>query len=136
MTDPVLVEREGAVAYLTLNRPDSGNAIDMALAQCLLETVATAEADSAVRCVVLRSSGRMFCAGGDVNGLHAADDGRPALLRELLGHLHPAIVRLASMDKPVVTAVHGPCAGAGVGLAVIGDIVLADPAAHFTMAYS
>ena len=50
--------------------------------------------------------------------------------------LHPAILRLARMAKPVVAAVQGPAAGAGIGLATVGDIVLADPAAHFTLAYS
>jgi 2-(1,2-epoxy-1,2-dihydrophenyl)acetyl-CoA isomerase len=136
MTDPVLLERKGAVAYLTLNRPDAGNAIDVSLARCLLDATIVAEADPAVRCVVLRSSGRMFCAGGDVKALHAAGDALPELLRDILACLHPAIVRLARMDKPVVTAIHGPAAGAGVALAAVGDIALAAPEAHFTMAYS
>ncbi|MCW3834462.1 enoyl-CoA hydratase/isomerase family protein [Sphingomonas canadensis] len=136
MTDPVLFDRRGAVGYITLNRPDAGNAIDVALARGLLDAVIAAEADPAVRCVVLRGGGRMFCAGGDVKSLHAAGDAIPGLLREILAALHPAIARLATMAKPVVTAIHGPAAGAGVGLAAVGDIALAEPGAHFTMAYS
>jgi 2-(1,2-epoxy-1,2-dihydrophenyl)acetyl-CoA isomerase len=136
MDAPVLVDRKGAVAYLTLNRPDTGNAIDVALARCLLEAVVAVEADPLVRCIVLRSRGRLFCAGGDVKALHAAKDDLPELLGDILRYLHPALERLACMDKPVVTAINGPCAGAGVGLAAVGDIALAEPAAHFTMAYS
>ncbi|HEY0940340.1 MAG TPA: enoyl-CoA hydratase/isomerase family protein [Steroidobacter sp.] len=136
MTDPVLIDRKGAVAYLTLNRPEAGNAVDVALSRCLLDAIVAVEADPAVRCVVVRGNGRMFCAGGDVKGLHAAGDALPEFLNEILVSLHPAIVRLARMNKPVVTAIHGPAAGAGVGLAAVGDVALAEPDAHFTMAYS
>lgn len=133
---PVLLERQGTLAYITLNRPEAGNAIDVALARCLLDTALAVEADTAVRCVVLRSQGRMFCAGGDVKGLFAAGDALPELLREILKYLHPAILCLATMDKPVVTAIQGPAAGAGIGLAALGDVALAGSDAHFTMAYS
>jgi 2-(1,2-epoxy-1,2-dihydrophenyl)acetyl-CoA isomerase len=136
MTDAVLFDRRGAVGYITLNRPDAGNAIDVPLARCLLEAAVAAEADTAVRCVVVRGGGRMFCAGGDVKRLHAAGDALPDLLRDILASLHPAISCLATMGKPVVTAIHGPAAGAGVGLAAVGDIALAEPDAHFTVAYS
>lgn len=78
----------------------------------------------------------MFCVGGDVTQLYAAGHSLPSLLEEILSYLHPAILRLAQMSKPVVAAVHGPAAGAGIGLAAVGDIALAEPAAHFTMAYS
>jgi 2-(1,2-epoxy-1,2-dihydrophenyl)acetyl-CoA isomerase len=71
-----------------------------------------------------------------VKRLHAAGDALPGLLRDILVSLHPAISCLATMGKPVVTAIHGPAAGAGVGLAAVGDIALAEPDAHFTVAYS
>lgn len=134
--DPVLLERIGAVAYLTLNRPEKGNVIDVPLARCLLERTMAVEADPAVRCVIVRGKGRMFCVGGDVKALHMAGDALPGLLKDILAYLHPAIARLARMEKPVVTAVHGPAAGAGIGLAAVGDIALAEPDAHFTTAYS
>lgn len=136
VADPVLLERKGSVAHVTLNRPDAGNAIDVALARHLLTAVEDVAADPAVRCVVLRGNGRMFCAGGDVKALHGAGDALPELLREILAYLHPAILGLATMDKPVIAAVHGPAAGAGIGLAAAADIGLAGPEAHFTMAYS
>lgn len=135
MTDPVRSDRDGAVAYVTLDRPEVGNAIDVPLARGLLAAARAAEADTAVRCVVVRGNGRMFCAGGDVKALHAAGEAVPDLLREILTYLHPAIACLAGMEKPVITAIHGPAAGAGVGIAAVGDIALAQPDAHFTMAY-
>lgn len=134
--NPVQLERKGAVAFITLNRPDAGNAFNVPLARGLLAAVKSVERDAAVRCVVVRANGRMFCAGGDVKALHAAGDTLPALLREILSYLHPAIAGLGMMDKPVITAIQGPAAGAGIGLAAVGDIALAEPEAHFTMAYS
>lgn len=135
-TGPVLLERRGAVGYLTLNRPDAGNAIDPGLARALFDAVVAVEDDAQVRCVVVRGAGRMFCAGGDVKHLRAAGGSLPDLLDETLRYLHPAIAKLAAIGKPVVTAIPGPTAGAGVGLAAVGDIALAEPGAHFTLAYS
>lgn len=136
MTDPVLIDRRDAVAWLTLNRPEAGNAIDAALARRLRELVEDVADDTAVRCVVLQGGGRLFCAGGDVSALHAAGAERPRLLRTILTDLHPAIAHLARMEKPVITAINGPAAGAGLVLAAVGDMALAAPEAHFTMAYS
>lgn len=135
MSDPVLIARRDAVAWITLNRPEVGNAIDLALARALHDAVDEAARDPHARCVVIGANGRLFCAGGDVAQLDAAGDDRPRLLDEILASLHPAMLTLARMEKPLVTAVNGPAAGAGLGLAAIGDIVLASPAAHFTMAY-
>lgn len=134
--NPVQLERKGAVAFITLNRPDAGNAFNVPLARALLAAVKGVEGDAAVRCVVVRANGRMFCAGGDVKAFHAAGDMLPVLLREILSYLHPAIAGLAMMEKPVITAIQGPAAGAGIGLAAVGDIALAEAKAHFTMAYS
>lgn len=136
MSGPVLIERRGAVAWLTLNRPEVGNAIDLALARAFHEAVEDAARDPETRCVVIGANGRLFCAGGDVAQLEAAGDDRPSVLDEILSWLHPAMLVLARMDKPLVTAVNGPAAGAGLALAAVGDIALASPAAHFTMAYS
>jgi 2-(1,2-epoxy-1,2-dihydrophenyl)acetyl-CoA isomerase len=77
----------------------------------------------------------MFCSGGDVS-IFASTGGRAdALLSELAGKLHMALARLARMGKPLVVLVNGPAAGAGLSLAVSGDIVLCARSAHFTAAY-
>jgi len=134
--EPVLLEVRGPAAFLTLNRPEFGNSVNVAMAKALLDKVTVAAQDPSIVAVVIRGSGRMFCAGGDVKSLHAAGTDLPATLREILLHLHPAIHTLATMDKPVVSAIQGPTAGVGIALAAVADIALAEPQAHFTMAYS
>jgi 2-(1,2-epoxy-1,2-dihydrophenyl)acetyl-CoA isomerase len=132
----LLFERVGSVAWLTLDRPDAANAIDVPMAKALMETTIECDEDPTIRCVILTGNGRMFCAGGDVAGFGKMGDALPAHIKQTTAYLHAAITRLARMDKPLITAVNGPAAGAGIGLAVIGDIVLAAPEAHFTMAYT
>ena len=133
---PILFERDGTVARLTLNRPQMGNAIDLPLAKALMEASIACDEDDGIRCVVLTGAGRMFCAGGDISGFKAAGDGVPALLKELTSYLHLAVSRFARMAKPLVTVINGPAAGAGFSLAVLGDIALAARSAHFTLAYT
>jgi len=136
MAESVLLERDGGVARIILNRPDVGNAIDIPTARALMEAVIACDEDPSVRCVLLTGAGRMFCAGGDVASFATAGERLPSLLKEITVYVHAAVARLARMDKPVVTAINGPAAGAGIGLALIGDIALADPRAHFTLAYT
>lgn len=136
MTQPLLVDINGSVARLTLNRPESGNAINVALARAFHAAVLACEADEGVRCIVIGGRGRLFCAGGDVRALHAAASELPALLKEITAPLHAAYLRLAQMRKPVIAAVHGPAAGAGVGLVCCCDLVVADHNASFTLAYA
>jgi 2-(1,2-epoxy-1,2-dihydrophenyl)acetyl-CoA isomerase len=132
---PLLLERDGAVARLTLNRPDAANALDMPLARALVDAAIECDGDPAIRCVVLTGAGRMFCAGGDVPLMAAAGDRVGATVGELAGTLHMAMSRFARMDKPLVTLVNGPAAGAGYGLALSGDVVLAARSAVFAAAY-
>jgi 2-(1,2-epoxy-1,2-dihydrophenyl)acetyl-CoA isomerase len=135
-TDLVLIERNGAVATLTLNCPGKGNSIDLPMAQALLDAAILCDEDAGIRCVVLTGAGRMFCVGGDVSSFAAAGDGLPALITQLTAVLHAAVSRLARMNKPLLTLINGPAAGAGLSLAALGDIALASTAAHFTMAYT
>jgi len=130
------VERDGAVMRLTLDRPTVGNAIDIPMARAFMEAAILGDEDDGVRCVLISGAGRLFCAGGDVAAFHGAGDALPSFLKEITAYLHSGIARLARMNKPVVTAINGPVAGAGVGLALLGDIVLAEPRAHFTLAYT
>lgn len=135
MNEPVLLKREGAVATITLNRPDAGNAIDFAFTDALAQVLDEIVDDPAVRCVVITGAGRLFCAGGDIGAFAAAGDKSGPMLGELAGALHASVSRLARMAKPLVVLVNGPAAGAGMSLALLGDIVLAARSAHFTAAY-
>ncbi len=133
---PVTLDIRDGVARVTLDRPEAGNAIDPPMAQALLQAAIACDHDPAVRCVVLTGAGRMFCAGGDVAGFRSAGDRAGAYLSELAGTLTLALSRLARMPKPLLVLVNGPAAGAGLSLALAGDVVLATPSAHFTSAYT
>src|SRR3984885_739244 len=132
----VLFERLGPVATLTLNRPTVGNAINVSMARNLLEAAIVCDADDAIRCVLLTGAGRLFCTGGDVTSFAAAGDSVGSVVREIPAYLHMAIARFAHMGKPLVTAINGPAAGAGFGLSLLGDLVLAAHSAYFTLAYT
>ncbi len=136
MTDSILIERNDRVATITLNRPEVGNALDVSMTRALMEATIACEEDAGVRCVVLTGAGRLFCAGGDVGAFTRAGEQLPNFLKETTIYVHAAILRLMRMSKPVVTAINGPVAGAGMGLALLGDIALADARAHFTLAYT
>ncbi|MCD6681550.1 MAG: enoyl-CoA hydratase-related protein [Burkholderiaceae bacterium] len=131
---PVLYERDEAVATLTLNRPDVLNALDDAITRALLEAVEHAAADETVRAVVVTGAGRGFSSGADLASVKpevALDLGR--LLRE---RYHPLILAMRRMPKPVICAVNGAAAGAGMSIALAGDIVLAARSAYFLQAFS
>jgi 2-(1,2-epoxy-1,2-dihydrophenyl)acetyl-CoA isomerase len=132
----LLFERSGPIATLTLNRPHAGNAIDLSLARELLAAAIACDEDEGIRCVVLTGAGCYFCTGGDVSSFAAAGEATSSLLKELTAYVHMAVARLARMGKPLITAVNGPAAGAGISLAVLGDLALAARSAHFTLAYT
>lgn len=136
MTSPtLLVTRDGCVARLTLNRPDNGNALNQEMAGALRHAVSECAADDSIRCLVLTGAGRLFCAGGDIKAFGGDPDSMPAALERLARTLHEAIVMLFTMRKPLLTLVNGPAAGAGLSLAITGDVVLCARSAHFTAAY-
>lgn len=132
---PLVVEREGAVLRLVLDRPQAGNGVSLDMVRVLMRAAIAADEDEDVRCVLLTARGRLFCAGGDIHEFAAAGDGIGAYLKEVTACLHAAVIRLLRMQKPLVVAVNGPAAGAGFSLAMAGDIVLASPRARFIPAY-
>ncbi|MFO1197074.1 MAG: enoyl-CoA hydratase-related protein [Burkholderiaceae bacterium] len=134
---PVLYATEGAVATITLNRPEILNALSHELMSELRAAMERAERDEAVRAVILTGAGRGFSAGADLSSRPAQDPGRPKdsghTLRDFY---HPVILGMRAMPKPIVAAVNGPCAGAGMSLALACDIVLAGQSASFLQAFS
>jgi len=117
-----------------LDRPESGNAIDVTMAQALLDAALLCSSDPSVRCVILTGAGSMFCAGGDIKAFGEADD-PGTLIESITAPLHAAIARLMRMEKPLITAINGAAAGAGFGLALLGDVALAARSAKFAVAY-
>lgn len=129
-------EIKQGVAYLRLNRPEQGNAINLALANQLLHAAMRCHHDPEIRCVILTGTGRFFCVGGDVDDFAQADQNTSVFINELASTLHLAMSSLMRMSKPLVVMVNGITAGAGMGLSLIGDLVIVDEKAKFTPAYS
>ena len=130
------LREEDGLATITLNRPEAANAIDMEMARELMRAAIHCDQSADVRVVLLDAKGKLFCAGGDLKSFVDAGEALPALLKELTTNLHGAISRLSRMQAPLVVAVQGPAAGAGMSLAVSGDLVLAGESATFTSAYT
>ncbi len=122
----VEVSREGAVQTITLNRPDVMNAFNAALHAGLHEALNEAR-DPDVRAVVITGAGRGFCSGQDLTEFQEAAD----VGSHLRTTYHPNILAIRALEKPVIAAVNGACAGAGLSLACACDIRIASDAAFF-----
>jgi 2-(1,2-epoxy-1,2-dihydrophenyl)acetyl-CoA isomerase len=138
----VLVETAGAVATLTLNRPEAMNSLDLATKRALLEAVQSVGADERIRAVVLTAGGRGFCVGQDLREFVAQRTptaaGTPSsaqVFATVVEHYAPISLALATMPKPVVAAVNGAAAGAGFSLALAADFRIAAEKASFTPAF-
>lgn len=128
--------QEGAVATITLNRPDRLNAWTDELADELRSLLRRAGSNADVRAVLLTGAGRAFSAGADLKaGFEAADDGMPDIRRELDERYHPVITAIRRLDKPVVAAVNGPAVGIGASLALACDLVAMAESAFISLAF-
>lgn len=125
-----------AVAVITLTRPKSANTVTMKLAEELLEAAQTCRDDASIRAVVLASEGNIFSAGGDLAGFAKEGDNLPVMLGEMLTKLHKAIETFVAMDPPVIAAVNGMAAGAGLSLVAMCNLVIASEKAGFVVAYT
>jgi len=127
VADEVLTSRTGSVLTITLNRPDVYNAINRALHEGLAAALREA-ADPEIRAVVLTGAGRGFCSGQDLREFQSLPGG----VREALEQTyHPNVRALRALEKPVVAAVNGPVAGAGISLACACDVRVGSSAATF-----
>jgi 2-(1,2-epoxy-1,2-dihydrophenyl)acetyl-CoA isomerase len=135
MTEPVvLFAIDAGVASITLNRPALGNAMSLELMEALQQAVRDAEADPSCHVIVLRGAGRVFCGGGDLNDLSRAGSD-PELQRRMVTALQDTMYALSVSRLIVISAVQGAAAGAGLGLVLNTDIVLASTKASFHGAY-
>ena len=137
MSEAVRIEDSGGVRVVTLNRPDVYNAFDEVMRRDLLAALRDAEDSSDVRVVVLTGAGKAFAAGADLRSLMGFYEKgeRPDFRRVLAEEYHPILKAIRGMGKPVIAAVNGVAAGAGMSLVLACDYKIASEEASFTTAF-
>ena len=135
MSETLIVEPDGAVVTVTLNRPDKLNSFNEAMHRELRDALDRIAGDPAVRAVLLTGAGKGFCAGQDLGDRAMAAGQEIDLGATLEATYNPLVRRLRALEKPVVCAVNGVAAGAGANIALACDIVLAARSARFIQAF-
>ena len=138
MSASVLLERDGGVAVLTLNRPDRLNSFSTEMTTRLKGILDELERDPTCRSILLTGAGRGFCAGQDLSERSVAPGGagpRVDVGQSIETRFNPLVRKLRAMPKPTVVAVNGVAAGAGANIALQGDIVLAAKSARFIQSF-
>jgi 2-(1,2-epoxy-1,2-dihydrophenyl)acetyl-CoA isomerase len=137
MSGTVLVERDGGVMIITLNRPERLNSFTVEMHGALRDALNDAASEQACRAVLLTGAGRGFCAGQDLSDRAVAPSAERRDLGESLEERYNPLVRqMRGMPKPIIVAVNGVAAGAGANLALHGDIVLAAKSARFIQSFA
>jgi 2-(1,2-epoxy-1,2-dihydrophenyl)acetyl-CoA isomerase len=135
-TPGLRTEMTGAVAVVTLDRPERRNAIDFDTCHALHRSLSEADSDVAVRAVVITGTDRDFCTGADLTGAQQATETKPLDYRYLTVDYQRLFQRLWDMETPVVSAVTGTVAGAGWMLALLADLVVAAEGARWTHVFA
>ncbi len=139
MEDPVLLRIDGAVATITLNRPQVLNALDATMVDGLIGVIEQIERASTPRVVVLAGAGAGFMAGGDIRGfkevMHLPPAEKRAYFERFIHRVHPVIIAMRRLPLPIVARVHGAVAGIGMSLMLASDLAIAAEDAVFTLAY-
>jgi 2-(1,2-epoxy-1,2-dihydrophenyl)acetyl-CoA isomerase len=143
MSDVVLTSTDDAVLVITLNRPESLNAMTPQMLDTVAAVATQAAADPAIRCVVITGAGRAFCAGGDVKAMAEANErtgsgsGGGLVSRvDVLRQQEEVSRLLHEMPKPTIAAINGVAAGAGLSVALSADLRIASDQARFTTAFA
>jgi 2-(1,2-epoxy-1,2-dihydrophenyl)acetyl-CoA isomerase len=131
--EAVLYEVKNAVAIVTLNRPERLNALEVSIHAGLRAAFEKIEADTEIRAVLLTGAGRGFCAGADL--MQSLSSGEHDLGASIDKDYNPLVRRMRALPKPIIAAVNGVAAGAGMNLALAGDIIIASKSANFTQAF-
>lgn len=132
----VTLEFDGSVAVLRLDHQEVMNAVSMDMLGGLAEALdAVEDSHDEVRCLVLTGAGRAFCTGANLQGRNNQKPGRSNAGAALETAFHPFLRRLRGVRCPIVTAVNGPAAGAGMSFALMGDMILCARSAYFLQAF-
>ena len=130
----ILTQQKNNVLILTLNRPDKFNSFNREMALLLISELEKAENDKTIRCIVITGNGKAFCAGQDL--AEAIDPNGPGIEKIVAEHYNPIILKIRTIEKPIIAAVNGVAAGAGANIALACDIVFAAKSASFIQAFS
>lgn len=136
MNQTVLIEIRDRIARITLNRPEQGNALNIAAAEAFKAAVDQVASDSSVRVVLLTGAGKRFCVGGDIGAFAGEPDALAEVITRILTPIGAALKTLASLPVTIVTALNGAVGGGGVGLALCADLVVAGESAKLASGYS
>jgi len=133
----IIFNKEEAVATITLNRPENFNALNPALTKEVVKALEMCRRDEKIRAIVLTGKGKAFCSGGDIGYFRQAPKDRPdEPFKEVLELLHRLILDIRQIPKPVIAAINGAAAGAGIPLALSCDLRIASTQAKFKLAYT
>jgi len=139
LSDDLLVETRDGVAVLTMNRPERLNALSKALVEGAIAALERCADDAAVGCIVLTGAGRGFCAGGDVTAMGDASAYAELTMEQRVDRqraIHRFSGLLHAIPKITIAAINGPCAGAGLGIALACDLRLAADHVKLTTAFA
>ena len=130
----ILAEKKHNILILKLNRPDKFNSFNREMALQLIAELNKAENDKTIRAIVITGEGKAFCAGQDL--AEAIDANGPGIKKIVEEHYNPIILKIRTIEKPIIASVNGVAAGAGANIALACDIVLASKSASFIQAFS
>jgi 2-(1,2-epoxy-1,2-dihydrophenyl)acetyl-CoA isomerase len=130
----IITEKINQVFIIKLNRPDKFNSFNREMALQLQDALDQAEHDENTRAILLTGEGKAFCAGQDL--AEAIDENGPGIKRIVEEHYNPIVLRIRSIEKPIVCAVNGVAAGAGANIALCCDVVVASQSSSFIQAFS
>lgn len=133
MYSTILCEKSEGVGIITLNRPDTLNALNLLMREEIRLALEDFDKDEAVRVVVITGAGRAFCSGGDVKEQGTGFDAISGRAR--IRNLHRSLMLMVNMEKPIIVAVNGIAAGAGFNLALAGDMIIAAEDARFSQVF-
>jgi enoyl-CoA hydratase/carnithine racemase len=135
MSGSIQIEREDDIMVVINNNPSARNALSIEFYTGFAETVSSAAIDPTIGAIVLTGAGDFFCSGGDLNRLKSNAERSPEERRAGVERLHQMILAMRSCPKPIIAAIEGGAAGAGVSLAMACDMIVSSPQAYFSAAY-
>jgi len=132
----LLIEKEGEVGIITLNRPDVMNALNFPMIKGMIQYFSEAEQDDSIRAIVLTANGKGFCTGADLVSGAGRDDLSTPMGMKLSAHLYGKVFfSMFTCEKPIINAINGTAAGAGVNIALAGDLVVAAEGVKFIQVF-